>query len=279
MKHKHKIKTGNGLAGNLLLWVFTFIWFLPLAILLLNLFKSSAEISANPLALPTELNFDAMMDVLTDRRRNVLDLYFNTAVSTILGTVGTLSVSVMAAYYVARGKGKVAKFFRNYYLLGLMIPGVLTLIPNILILVHLGLFGKGFLTLFIIYTTNSISYNVFIYTSFIEGLPKELEYAAAIDGANNFQIFWKIIFPLLKPATITLLLTSSISMWNNYLTPLIYAGKMETITVGIYKALGTFRSDWATVFTYVFLAILPIVVVFIFCQKYIVEGLGGAVKE
>ena len=117
-----------------------------------------------------------------------------------------------------------------------------------------------------------------MYTNFIRSLPKELEEAAAIDGAGKFTLFWKIIFPLLKPCTATIAIFVGLGVWNDFQTPLLL-GQVKTITVGIYTAVGPHSANWGIVFAYVLFAALPVIIAYLCAQKNFVEGLTmGALK-
>jgi raffinose/stachyose/melibiose transport system permease protein len=117
-----------------------------------------------------------------------------------------------------------------------------------------------------------------MYTGFIKSIPMELEEAAIIDGAGQGIIFWDVIMPLVKPCTTTVAIFIGLSMWNDFLTPMLI-GQIKTITVGIYTAIGPHASDWGSVFAYVFLATLPIIIAYLAAQKQFIEGLtSGALK-
>jgi raffinose/stachyose/melibiose transport system permease protein len=112
----------------------------------------------------------------------------------------------------------------------------------------------------------------------INTVPTELDEAAAIDGAGPMRTFWSIIFPLLKPCTTTVAIFIGLSMWNDFMTPLII-GQFKTITVGIYTAIGPYSSDWGTVFAFVLVGSIPIIVAYLIAQKQFISGLtAGALK-
>lgn len=277
MRKGRKLRRGQTINQTILV-ILAIIWAVPLMILLMDVFKSTEEIKSNPFGFPKELYFDSMIDAMTNPNRTVWQLYLNTAICTVGGVFFTILFGSMASYYIARAKTKLAEFLRNYFFLGMVLPGVLTIVSLALVLRWLGLMGKGHLTLIILYTASMLPICIYIFTSFIESLPRELEYAAAIDGATRMQVFWRVVFPLLKPATATLTMSVGIGLWNNFMTPKLYGGGMETVSLGIYNALGAYSSDWSRVFTWVFLASMPAIIAFLCLQKYYVEGMSGAVK-
>ncbi len=127
-----------------------------------------------------------------------------------------------------------------------------------------------------------LSFAVFVYTGFIKNVPRELEEAAVIDGAGEFRMFWQLIFPLLRPATATVVIFLSLWIWNEFLLPLIIfgPGKGVTITTGIYLALGQIYSiNYGQMFAMMTIASLPMLVFFFLFQKEFISGLvGGALK-
>ena len=127
-----------------------------------------------------------------------------------------------------------------YFLFGLMVPYVIVYVPLVTIFKYMGLMGN-LPTLIFVFISGSISFSVFMFYGFIKTVPKELEEAAAIDGASPLRIFWTIIFPLLKPCTTTVAIFIGLSMWNDFMTPLII-GNVKTITVGIYTAIGPYSA-------------------------------------
>ena len=163
------------------------------------------------------------------------------------------------------------------FLLGLMVPYAIVYVPLVSIFKGIGLIGN-LPGLIMVFVSGSISFSVFMYQGFIKSTPEELEEAAIIDGAGQFKIFTSIIFPLVKPCTTTVAIFIGLSMWNDFLTPLLI-GQIKTITVGIYTAIGPYASDWGSVFAYVMFATLPIIIAYLLAQRQFIEGLtAGALK-
>jgi len=183
----------------------------------------------------------------------------------------------LASYYLARRKSKFSEFMRIYFLIGIMVPYVIVYLPLCILLRKLGIPFNVFSLIFVMVSSN-ISFATFMYTNYITTLPLELEESAAIDGARKMQIFWKILFPILKPCTATVMIFVGMGFWNDFQTPLLM-GQIQTITVGIYSAVGKYSADWGIVFAYVFFATVPVVVAYLCAQKSFVSGLTvGAVK-
>ena len=165
-------------------------------------------------------------------------------------------------------------------LIGIMVPPVVTLVPSIktLSMLHLMYKPSGLL---MFYGGAYFSTTIFLYTGFINSIPESLDESAYIDGANTITIFFRIIFPLLKPCTATAIILMGMWIWNDFLNPLYILGSTagRTITTGIYNAIGAYTSKWNLVFANVILASLPIVILYLCMQKQFMNGLtAGAVK-
>lgn len=252
---------------------------IPLYLVLVNLFKDSDAIRLNPFILPKQLSFDNLIYVLTDKYKSIWELYKNSILITSLGTVLSIIVSAMLAYYIVRSPGKVSNFLFTYFISALSISGMLLFVPLAYMLRILNLTTAGIPVLVVIYIAFDVSFGMYIYGSFIRSIPMEIEEAAIIDGATHWQIFWRIIMPLIRPATMTIAIFIGCDMWNDFLTPLLLGGGIETITTGIYSAVGSHTTDWGRVFAYVFMACLPTVVFFLTSQKKFISGMvSGAVK-
>lgn len=204
-------------------------------------------------------------------------MYFNSICITGFGVVICILISSMAAYYIVRTKKKIAEYLYIYFLFGLMVPYVIVYVPLVMIFNKTGISGN-LPSLIMVFVSGSVSFSVFMYKGFIGSLSYELEEAAIIDGAGQFTIFYKIIMPLVKPCTTTVGIFIGLSMWNDFLTPLLI-GQVQTITVGIYTAIGPFTADWGTVFAYVMFATMPIIIAYLLAQKQFIAGLtAGALK-
>lgn len=249
----------------------------PLYITLVNAFKDGSEVVSSPLSLPIPPVIDGIKRILANKSNNVLSMYGSSVILVVCAVPVTIAVSAMASYYMARSRTKTAKFLSLYFLAGLMVPYVIVYIP-LAILIRILKLQFGLPLLVFIFISGGVSFATFMYTNFIRSIPIELEEAAAIDGANKFYTFWKILFPLLKPCTATVMIFNGLSVWNDFMTPLLM-GQVKTITVGIYTAIGPHSTDWALVFGYLLFAMVPVLVAFLCMQKQFIAGLtAGAAK-
>lgn len=250
---------------------------LPVYICVVNAFKDSAMVNSAPLALPIPMKVDSMIAAFTNPNINVGMMYKNSVTLAICVVILCILVSSLASYYLARGGTRFSRFLRVYFMLGLMVPYIIVYLPLCTLISKMHI-PFGVPLLIFVFVSGNISFSTFMFTNFIRQLPEELEEAAMIDGASRASIFWKILFPLLKPCTATVCIFVGLGVWNDFLTPMLL-GQVKTITVGIYTAIGPHSADWSTVFSFVLLATVPMVAVFLCMQKQFVSGLvAGAMK-
>lgn len=274
-------KKRNELTANIIqkivLVIVGIFMFLPIYIAFVNAFKESDLILGDPLSIPIPPILDNIRAVLASPNTKLVELYSNSLALVIAGTAITILVSSLASYYLARAASRMSKILRIYFLVGLMVPYVIVYLPLCILMRNLSI-PFGVPSLIFIFVSGNISFSTFMYTNFIRALPKELEESASLDGASPFQCFWKVLFPLLKPTTATVLIFVGLGIWNDFQTPLLM-GSVQTITVGIYTAIGPFSADWGIVFAYVLFAITPVIILYLLAQKSFVAGLtSGALK-
>lgn len=266
---------------KVLLIIFGFVvsalWFYPFFLILINSFKTKSEIFQNTINLPKSINFSNYVTAL-----DKLD-FIRSAANSLVITVGSLIliifVSSMAAYALSRNTSKLSNIIYFIIAIGLLIPFQGIMIPLI------SLFGKVSMLnrpgLMIMYLGLATSMGTFMYYGALRGIPKSLDEAAIIDGANIFQIYWKIILPLLKPTTVTIIVLNSLWFWNDYLLPSLSVNKqgMYTIPLKMFYFFGEFNKQWHLALAALVIVILPIIVLFIILQKHVVKGISdGAVK-
>lgn len=272
------IKNWKSILSKIAAVIITILFSIPLYITIVNAFKRYDEIVKSPLALPESLNFENF--IKTWQTVKIPLLYKNSIVITGCSLVVLIFVASMAAYVISRKKSRFYTALHLFFMMGLMIPVQVILIPSIKTLqaYHLLKTLPGMI-LFNCGLYFSISY--FLYLNFFKTLPTAIEESAMIDGASKFTIYRKILFPLLKPCTSTVMIFSGMWIWNDFLPPLyiLDAKNGSTITTGIYRAIGQYTTSWDTVFSAVILASLPIVIVYFCMQKQFQKGLAaGALK-
>jgi raffinose/stachyose/melibiose transport system permease protein len=256
------------------------IFFLPLYVALVNVFKRGELIAKEPAALPLPPTLDNIVRVLTRSDRLFWVSLTNSVVVTSLSVLVLTVASAMLGHYLARTRRPWVRWVTLLLLAGLMIPPQVILLPvtQVLRSMHLMTSLPGLVLFNVGYY---IPFGVFVFSGFMRAIPLELEESAAIDGATRWQVFWRIVFPLLRPATASVLIFLGVWIWNDFLNPLIILGPSAgtTVTTGIYRSIGQYKADFGSVFALMFLATLPVIVFFLALQRHFIKGLtGGATK-
>ena len=208
--------------------------------------------------------------------------FFNTLLYSVVGTAGAVFLSASAAYVLARVRfrGRTAVYY--LFLISLMIPGYLSMIPRYFLMKSFGLVDT-YWVIFLIYWTSGLSFNLFLLVNFFETLPTELEEAALIDGASAWQIFWKVMLPLARPGLATVAIFTFLGNWNEFMTPLIYLRDTARYPLALglqILALGvSFGATHTKLFAGMVMFLVPIIIVYLLLKDRITEGLTvGALK-
>lgn len=253
----------------------------PLLFLFVNSFKGQAEIVKSPISLPKKWSFEYLATAWD--KVNIVSGLINTLIITVSAVALIVIISSLAAWVMVRSKSKFSTILFLGFTSAMLIPFQSVMYPLLSIFENLGL--KNTFGLILMYGGFGLSMSVFLYHGFLKSVPKSLEEAAVIDGANIFQLFFKIVFPLVKSTTVTVIILNSMWIWNDYLLPFLVIGNNNTgrtLTLELYFAkmqAGQFGNPWELIFPAVFIAMIPIIVLFLFLQKHIVRGVAdGAVK-
>ncbi|MBD5523373.1 MAG: carbohydrate ABC transporter permease [Lachnospiraceae bacterium] len=252
----------------------------PIYFLFVNSFKSQKEIVASPMALPKQWNLQYLQSAA--EQINLLPSVVNTLFITIVSVALIVLVSALTAWMMVRNKSKGSNILFLVFTAAMLIPFQSVMYPLVSLMENMGLKNMG--GLIIMYCGFGLSMTIFLYHGFFKGVPIALEEAAMIDGANIFQMFFRIVFPMVKPITVTAIITNAMWIWNDYLLPFLIIGNNDkkTLTLSLYYAKslsGQYGNPWELIFPAVLICAVPILVVFIFLQKNIIEGIAaGAVK-
>ena len=253
------------------------LWFYPFFLIVINSFKTKAEIFQSTLSLPGGLSFENYQEALEK-----LD-FIRSLMNSLLITVGSLIlvvfVSSMAAYALSRNTSRLSSVLYFVVAIGLLIPFQGIMIPLISLFGRMNLLNQP--GLMIMYLGLAVSMSTFLYYGALRGIPRSLDEAAIIDGANTFQIYWKVILPLLKPTTVTVIVLNTLWFWNDYLLPSLSINKagMYTIPLRMFYFFGEFNKQWHLALAALVIVVLPIIRLFIALQKHVVKGISdGAVK-
>jgi raffinose/stachyose/melibiose transport system permease protein len=257
------------------------LFLFPIYIALLTSFKTPLEIAQSKLSLPRQLYVENYLSGLTET--NFLNSIKNSAIITFSSVVLIVIVSSMSGYTIARNgkKNRSIGWMEKVYLASLMIPFQILMIPVYKIFKSLGMLNSlaGVILFEVGYST---AYATFLYVGFIKAIPKELEEAALLDGCNPYQVFGKIVFPLLTPITSTVAALHMMWIWNDFNISLILLQKdaVRTLTVKQYYFFGEFSSDYGMALAASLICMVPVLLFFLFMQRYLVEGISaGAIKS
>jgi raffinose/stachyose/melibiose transport system permease protein len=256
------------------------VFFVPLYFVLVNVVKRGDLISKEPAALPLPPTLANIKAVLTRPDQLFWVSLANSMMVTVLSVLILTVLSAMLGHYLARTRNRWTRALTLLLLCGLMIPPQVILIPitDVLRFAHLMTTVQGLVLFNVGYY---VPFGIFVFMGFIRGVPRELEEAALIDGATRMQVFWRIVFPLLRPATASVLIFLGVWIWNDFIDPLIILGPSQgtTITTGIYRSIGQYQADFGSLFALMFLASLPVLIFYLALQRHFVKGLtGGATK-
>jgi len=263
--------------------VIVFIAFIfPFILVVINVFKQKSDIMRDPLALIgskgfTLENFPNAMD-----KMGFWKAFTNSLIVTVTSTILTLLFSSMTAFVIVRNKWKACGLLFGAMIASMVIPFQVLMVP--LVSLYGGIFGvlNHRVTLILMHTGFSLSMATFMFHGAIHtNIPLELEEAAFIDGCTRWQTWWKIVFPLLKPTIATVAIIDAMAFWNDYLLPSLVLQKKElyTIPIATQAFYGTYTSDLGLIMAALLLAMLPILILYVLLQRFIVEGVtSGAVK-
>jgi raffinose/stachyose/melibiose transport system permease protein len=203
----------------------------------------------------------------------------NSAVVTVASVVIVVAVSSLAAYPLARSTARLSRGLFALFMLGLLLPFQLALLP--LYTTVRDLHGLGTLwALILFYSGLQAPFGVFLYTSFLRAMPRDYEEAALLDGCSPIQAFRRVVFPLLRPITGTVIILNAIFVWNDFLTPLLYlsGSDRQTIPVAIFTFVGQYSTNWQLVFAGLVMGIVPVLAVYFALQRHIIRGFAGGLK-
>ncbi|MBR2540962.1 MAG: carbohydrate ABC transporter permease [Mogibacterium sp.] len=268
----------------LIVLILLFLFFImPFIMVLINVFKDKADIVTDPLAIIGAHGFTLKNFPEAMNKMNFFNVFKNSLIITVCATILTILVSAMTSFVIVRnGKWKMCAAVFALMVASMVIPFQVLMVP--LVSVYGGIFGvlNHRITLILMHVGFSVSMATFMFHGAIHtNIPLELEEAALIDGCSRWQTFWKIVFPLLKPTIATVAIIDAMAFWNDYLLPsLVLTDKaLYTIPIATQQFYGTYSTDIGLVMAALLLAMLPILILYLFLQKYIVAGVtSGAVK-
>lgn len=277
--NKKMIGRAKGCITHAFLIIFAFIQIYPLFWLFEFSLKDNNEIFGGNIAgLPEHWRFENYVTAFLNA--NVIQYFFNSVIVTGVTIVVTLIISAMSAYAISRMIWRGRETTLKIILMGMMVPIHAALLPLFIILSKAHLLNS-YWSLIIPYIAFGLPMAVFLFTSFMESLPRELEEAAAIDGCGIYQMFWRIIFPLIRPAIATVSIFTFISSWNELMFAVTFINKTEykTLTVGIMSMVGSYTTKWGEIGAGLMIATIPTVIMYLLLSEQVQKSLvAGAVK-
>lgn len=257
----------------------TVVFIIPFIFIFLMAAKTKQEASRLAFSLPSDWQlWQNLVDVIQARNYMLLLAYFNSTLITVGAVTGLVIFAAMVGYVLQRRESKWNTVIYGFVLAGLMIPPAV--VPTIWVLQGLGLF-KTIHGMILIQIAYGLAFSILLYRSFIASIPRDLDEAAIIDGARPWQVFYKVVLPLLKPVTVTNIVVQSIGIFNDFTNPLYYLPGKENVTVQLtlYNFQSQFLSQFNLLFMNVLLVTIPPLIVFIFFNRQIVAGMtAGGVK-
>jgi raffinose/stachyose/melibiose transport system permease protein len=273
-------RLGRSITSHAVLGFFTLIALAPIVLIVMNAFKSRRAIFASPLALPTPQTFDPIgfTSVLGEGHFGLY--FFNSMAVTVTALAATLLFGAMAAFALSEYRFRLNAATSLFLTVGLMVPIRLGTVGILEMMVAGGLVNTR-TALILVYTAQALPMAVFILDEFMRGLSGELKDAGRVDGLSEYQVFFRLVLPLLRPAMVTVAVFTMIPIWNDLWFPLILAPgeDTKTLTLGAQVFIGQYVTDWNSVLAALSLSILPVLALYLLFSRGLIRGItAGAVK-
>ncbi|BAJ74075.1 ABC-type sugar transport system, permease component [Microbacterium testaceum StLB037] len=263
---------------NLLLIVLSIAMIYPIVIIVITAFKPNLEVLTNPTGLPQAPTFDNFVTSWQDA--GFTNLFFNSVLLTVSSMTIATFVAALASYAIVRQATRIGSGVYLLLAAGIFLPMQLALVPQFRVVRDLGLINN-YAGVILIYIAGALPFGVFLMAAFMRQVPKEIVEAAVIDGAGYFTLFRRIFLPLARPAIATFWVLQGVGVWNDYLVPqlLLTDPSKRTLTTGVLYFKAQYLADWGNIMAAVLIMSLPILLLFVFAQRFFVSGLyAGAVK-
>ncbi|MCU9850068.1 carbohydrate ABC transporter permease [Defluviimonas sp. WL0024] len=278
--NKARRNPGTTIAAHGALVLYTLIALFPVFVILINSFKTRKAIFREPMALPNTESF-SMIGYETVLKQGDFFLYFqNSMIVTVVSLFLVLLFGAMAAFALAEYRFRGNTLMGLYLALGIMIPIRIGTVAILEMMVATGLVNT-LTALILVYTAQGLPLAVFILSAFMKGVSDDLKNAGRIDGLSEYMIFFRLVLPLVRPALATVAVFNMIPIWNDLWFPLILAPSEETktLTLGSQVFIGQFVTDWNAVLSALSMAILPVMILYVFFSRQLIRGItSGAVK-
>ncbi|PGT84705.1 MULTISPECIES: carbohydrate ABC transporter permease [Bacillaceae] len=253
------------------------IWLAPFYLMIVNSLKTKREIFTDVLKLPEEFTLDNYFQAFEEL--DFIQTFFNSLLITVISVAIIIIFSSMAAYALSRNKSKTSTILFMLFVAAMLIPFQSVMIPLVTVFGQIEMLNR--VGLIFMYLGFGSSLSIFLFHGSLNGISKSLDEAATIDGCNKFQVFWYIIFPILKPITVTVAILNIIYIWNDYLLPSLVINQegLQTIPLKMFFFFGEYTKQWHLALAGLTIAIIPVIIVYFFAQREIIKGISeGAVK-
>jgi raffinose/stachyose/melibiose transport system permease protein len=267
-----RVKGRRNYLGGLLAWIWLAIIILPIYFIVVTSFKSQGEyFTSNPLALPVPPNLTPYAEVIA---KGIGRYFLNSVIISVGAVVPVVLISFLASYGIVRGDNRFLSFSRGLFLLGLAIPIQATIIPIYLIIIRLRMYDSlGALILPSI--AFGIPLTVLILSSFLRDVPRELFESMKLDGCSDWQMAWRLAFPLTRPAIVTVAIYNGLNVWNGFLFPLILTQSPDkrVMPLALWAFQGEYSTNIPAVLAAVVLSTLPVLILYIVGRRQLLSGL------
>jgi raffinose/stachyose/melibiose transport system permease protein len=269
-------KIYQGSRNNMLALFACLLVIVPVYLVIVNSLKDSSGARTMSAALPVELHFDNYSTVI--ERGKLGQTFLNSMLYATTATIISTLLASMAAYVLARNRTRLNRYLYLFIALGIAMPLNFFTLTKVMQITHL---INSQIGIIILYAATQIPFNVFLIYGFVDAIPLELDEAAIIDGCGPLRLYFNVIFPLLTPVVVTAAVLNFVGIWNDFLLPLYYLNNSAywPMTLAVYNFFGRFQQDWNLVSADIVLTVLPVLIIYLLGQRFILSGLtAGAVK-
>ena len=273
MRMKKKLRA---ILTNVIAWAISAVCMIPLLLILFNSLKNSNAASDMNLKLPGSIEWSNFLNVIEKGKLGAS--FANSILYSVCSVAVCVLLAAMAAYVLSRNGSKFYRVIYMYLVLGITMPINYVALTKVMMFLHINNTRLGIILL---YAAMQLPFSVFLIHGFVARIPRELDEAAVIDGCGSTRLFISIILPLLKPALATVIVLTFLNTWNEFVSPLYFLSSSDKwpMTLSIYNFFGMYFKEWNLVCADILLTSLPVILVYLAGQKYIVSGMiAGAVK-
>ena len=270
-------KKWSSAVWQILLVLFTLVFLSPMIYMVLNSFKPYSQMLKDPWGLPNTLFLDNYIKAFTQMK--FFQSLYNSAVITIVSVFLIVVLGGLAAYPITRFDNRLTRFLSVYFLIGYMVPTQVLIVQIFSVMKKMHLINTK--TGLILVYAAGVSFAVFMYQGFIRSMPVDMEESALIDGARPWQMFWKVVFPLLKPASATLIIFQTMWIWNDFVLSSLFLSSRKNLTLllELHQCIGEFSLDWSVMLAIMCIVMFPMLVFYLLMQKQIIAGMTAGAED